>query len=281
MIKASRETPLLLSAYRFLIAALILSPAWLREWRGSAGGRRLRDLRVTVLPGLLLGLHMTTWIVGARLTLAANASLIVNLVPVVMPFLMAALGQERITPAELLGTVLALAGAVLLGVTDFRLSRTTFLGDLLSFVSMLFFAGYLALGRRYRRTLGLWSYVVPLYGVAGLACLLPGWVLEDPLKPYALRDVALILGLALVPTVLGHTALLVGMRHLRAQVVAVCNLGQFVFAGLMAFLLFGERPLPVFYAASALLVTGAVLAIRGAPAEHPASADGAAARNVL
>jgi len=55
------------------------------------------------------------------------------------------------------------------------------------------------------------------------------------------------------------------VRHLRGQVVSLCNVTQFVFAAVMAFFLFHEQPAPLFYAASALVVAGIALVVFSAP----------------
>jgi drug/metabolite transporter (DMT)-like permease len=265
MIKASRIDPVLLSAYRLLVAAAALSPLMVRARRRHPGTDAWADLRRAVVPGALLGLHFVTWIVGARMTLSANASLIVNLVPVALPFLAFLAAHERLTRGELAGTAVALAGALLLGASDFHLSRRTFWGDVICFGSMLFFALYLAFARRNRGVPDLWLYLVPLYALAGVLCLALALATGRRPGPYSLREWTLVLGLGIVPTVIGHSILNHAMRRLRAQAVSIVNLGQFVFAGAMAFALFREAPTPAFYVASLLLVGGAVVAIRAAP----------------
>ena len=165
---------------------------------------------------------------------------------------------------------MAVAGATLLGLHDFHISREHAAGDALCLLSMLFLTGYMACGRINRSAPSLWLYVVPVYYVAGLACLplgllesrSPGW--SDPRFEWAM-----IFALALIPTVIGHSALMLSLRHLRAQIVSILNLGQFVFAGVLAYPLFGEVPRGGFYAACALLVAGAVIAIRATPEGSP------------
>ena len=67
---------------------------------------------------------------------------------------------------------------------------------------------------------------------------------------------------------------------MRGQVVSVFNLGQFIFAGLMAWPLFGEAPALAFYPACVLLLIGGTIVIRDdkpatpLPATRPLSADG-------
>ena len=265
MIKLTDVNPLLLSAYRLLVAAFFLLPVWLRS-RAKHGYRYGSGaLRICAWPALFLGLHFVTWIIGARMTLAANASLIVNMVPVAMPFLAYALWRELINRGEAVGTVLALSGVVFLGAADYHISQTTFLGDLVCLVSMLFFAAYLALGRRSRELPDIWLYIVPVYAIAGVLCLAAAVPFVNPVRAYSARDVAMIVGLGLIPTVVGHSVLQYSMKHMRPQLVAIGTLGQFVFAGIMAFFLLAEAPTWTFYLSSALLVTGAVIAIRATP----------------
>jgi len=264
MIKACQVHPMLLAAYRQLIAAAALSPLFLRDLLRHRGRYGWREVRRTVVPGLMLGAHFITWIIGARLTWAANSSLIVNMVPIVMPFLLYVLIRERLTRGEWAGTAVAMAGVLLLGATDFRVSAAHFAGDAICLGSMFLFAIYLALGRRNRDFATIWLYLVPLYTFGGLACLLLAVTQVRP-GPLTFRDGLLVTGLGVVPTVIGHSVLNHAMKHLRGQLVSLVNLGQFVFAGVMGFFLLGELPQVGFYPACVMVVGGAVLALRSPP----------------
>lgn len=269
MIKYSTEHAVLLSSYRQLVAALVLTPLFIRDLRRYRDRFGWRQIARTIPPGLLLGIHFITWIIAARMTTAGNASLIVNLVPVVMPFLLVAVVGERINKGEIAGTVAALAGLVLLTAADYRISRDYFWGDILCFGSMLFFAGYLVLARKNRRIFPtMWLYVVPLYYVGGIFCFGVALFQVNPIKPYTARNLLMILGLGIIPTVIGHSTLNYALKHLRGQIVGIVNMGQFLFAGIMAWILLDELPAPAFYPASALLVAGAVIAVRSTPGQR-------------
>lgn len=265
MIKQSETPAMLLAAYRTLVAGVVLTPLYLRDrhrHRETIGGDW--GVRRALFPGVLLGFHFITWIIAARMTEAANASLIVNLVPVVMPFLMHFLANERVNGYEQVGTVLALAGLFLLAGADFSASREHFWGDILCLVSMLFFSVYLAWARRHRQVPSTWLYVVPIYYIAGALSLLVALPFVDPIRAYPPRELLLIAGLGIVPTVIGHSILNYSMKHLRGQIVSLLNMGQFIPAGILAYFLFTEVPLPSFYLACVLVLSGGFLAIRGA-----------------
>lgn len=271
-IKATPIDAALLAGYRQLVAAAALTPLFLRDLRRCPGRFGGRELRSAVLPGLLLGAHFITWIIGVHKTPAANASLIVNMVPVAMPFLMFALVGERLSRGEAAGTLVALAGVAVMSAWDLKLSSAYFAGDAMCFASMLLFALYLALGRRNQTVPTVWLYVVPVYWIGGAACLLAAVTHVNPLQPYSGLDVAMILALGIVPTVVGHSILNYSIKHLRGQVVSVLNLLQFVFAAVMALFIYNEVPDWATYVAGAALVAGSVIVLRARQGHEAAAA---------
>ncbi|MCU0519348.1 MAG: DMT family transporter [Anaerolineae bacterium] len=263
MIKASTTHPVVLASLRLFVAALVLLPLFVRDLRRYRGLYTRKHLAGSVLPGLVLAVHLMSWVVGARMTPTANASLIVNLVPLAMPFFLLWLAQEPLTRREALATAVALGGVVLLTASDLSLNPTYFAGDLISFGSMLFYALYMALGRRNRSFPSVWLYLVPLYGVAAVSSMAVALFFVNPIQPYSAREGALILGLGIVPTVIGHSLLNRAMRTFRGQIVSIVNMGQFVFAGLMAYVLWREVPHWPFYVASVLLACSAWMVVSG------------------
>ena len=87
LIKKSALDPALLSALRLLLAAFLLSPLFLHARAQHRERWQPRDALKSVLPALALAAHFISWVSGARATLAANASLIVNMVPLVIAVL--------------------------------------------------------------------------------------------------------------------------------------------------------------------------------------------------
>lgn len=267
-IKIGQTDPVVLSAYRLLLGGLFLVPLSFRAWRKAQDQLPARLLQRVLPPALFLGVHFISWIIGARLTPSANASLLVNMVPVVMPFLLFFVIHERISRAEGLGTLVAMAGVVLLGAGDFSLSPEYAMGDAVCFLSMLFYAFYLIFARKNRDLPSVYLYVVPVYLLAGVFCLLIALVLELSgrdvcwLGPDLRMETVSILGLALIPTVLGHSIINWALRTIRGQAVVIINLAQFIFAGVMGFVLLSEEPHVIFYLSSLLVVGGAVAVIR-------------------
>jgi drug/metabolite transporter (DMT)-like permease len=191
----------------------------------------------------------------------------------VMPLLLWFVVRERVSAAEILGTVAAMTGVLILGMGDFSLSREHALGDAVCFLSMLFYAFYLIFARKNRDLPSLYLYVVPVYLMAGLICLVIALGMQLAgretvwLGPDLRMEMISILGLALVPTVFGHSIINWALRVIRGQAVVIINLGQFIFAGIMGFLILAEVPHATFYLASLLVIIGALTVIRRAPAK--------------
>ena len=258
-IKASGTHPVALSAIRLSLAALLLTPLELRERRRHAAMLpQLDDLnRRTWIAGFLLALHFISWAFAARMTVAAQANLIVNLAPVALPFFLFLFAQERINRREIIGTAIVILGLLVLTIRDAFSADGSVMGNAVCFGSMLLFAAYLALGRRSRHVPSVWLYVVPVYRHAAVFCLIVAtpWII-DGVAWDSPREWGLLLGLTLLPTVVGHSLVNRAMRHFRGQVVSLTNCGQFIASGTLAYFVFGEQPAPLFYVAAAIVLTG-------------------------
>jgi drug/metabolite transporter (DMT)-like permease len=261
MIKASTIHPILQASYRVLFAGIILSPLFFRELRRSGVRLSLRLIAPSVLPGIVLGLHFITWIYGARMTLAGNATVIVTMVPVAMPFFVFFMTRELPRRAEIFGTIVAIAGTAILAAFDFRLAPDHFVGDLTCFVSMLLYAYYLALARRFAPKEGLWLYIVPLYLTGGLFCFICSLPFASPVLGITRMDMLMTMGLVLGPTIVGHSLMNRAMTKLPPQTVSLFNLTQFIVAGILAYILFREVPRPEFALASVLIVAGVAIPV--------------------
>jgi drug/metabolite transporter (DMT)-like permease len=264
-IKFSGLAPASLAAARLLLSALLISPFAALAIRGRGRPFGWDDVRVTLPAAGLLAIHYTTWFVGVRETAAVLSTLIVNLIPVLMPFLVWFLLRERITRGELLGSIVSLAGVawLALGKQDERV--TTPRGIAFCCVSIAFCAGYLAMGRRFGRGRSIVVYIVPLYAIAGTLCAIYALAVREPLPPINLREATIVLCAVIFPTVIGHTATNYAMVHLPSQVVSMSNPLQAALIAVAAIPILGEYPTPSLIIPALLVVAGVVIVVRFAP----------------
>jgi drug/metabolite transporter (DMT)-like permease len=264
-IKATTMAPAYLAATRLLFAAVLLLPLFLKHFYRATPATRRQVILGAIPGGILLALHFISWNEGARRTLAAHATMIVNMVPLALPFLLWLTHKERVNRREWLATTLALAGVGWLAFRDFHFAPEHFVGDLICFGSMIVFAAYLAFGRRNREAASIWLYMVPLYAVAGVFCLMVALWDWQSIVHAGYEDYLAALALALIPTLTGHTLLNWSMRRLRGQVVGVVNVSQFVFSGFMAYWVYSELPGLDFFVVGVLVGIACVLVVLTPP----------------
>ncbi len=269
-IKDSKSHEIWLAGIRLLVAAVFLTPLFVIQARKDRSGVSVQQIMRSFPGGVLLAAHFITWAMGARLTPAINGTLIVNLATIVLPFVMWGFNGERVTRREVIGTLVALTGVILLVGGELQISGASVRGDLLCFVAMVLYCFYIAFGRRNGMGRSLWLYVVPLYYISGILCvsialLTPG----IPLPPITVHEIAMLVCLGLIPTVIGHSIMNWCIKSMRGQVVSTANLFQFSFAGVSGYLLFKETPSLLFYPMCVLIIIGSLIVIRA----HRSSVD--------
>lgn len=269
-LKDSQTHPIWLSGIRLLVAAVFLTPMTIMVDRREPEGISFRHVLRSAPGGVLLAVHFITWTQGARETTASNGTLIVNLTTVVLPFVMWFLNRERVTRGEVVGSMIALTGVVLQVAGELSITGKSARGDLICFGSMVLYCLYIAFGRRNGMGRNLWLYVVPLYYIAGVLCVITALLTPGvPLPPISQHEVTMLVCLGLIPTVMGHSIMNWCIKSMRGQVVSTANLFQFAFAGVIAFFTLNETPKPLFYPMCALIILGSVIVIRS----HRSSVD--------
>ena len=75
-IQISEVPPLGLSMWRLGLAGIVLAPLAFHEYRRHRPNVDHIPLRLAVLPGVVFAAHLVSWVIGARQTPTADASLI-------------------------------------------------------------------------------------------------------------------------------------------------------------------------------------------------------------
>jgi len=240
LIRLCRYPAPAVACLRLLLAGLLLTPFCLgelrRAWRERGPGGFLRLLA----PALLLSAHLQLWVLGLRHTSVANATFLMSLSPVFFA-LAQRFGERRRLPAYALASLgLAAAGAAWLFLRGGgRLGR---LGDLLVLAACLLYTGYLLAARRVAGDLPHLAFAQTIYFWGGLAGL-PVALLAGGLPAGSLGDtgsLAALAALVLFPTLIGHTAVNFGVRHLSPLTVSFFSLAEPIVATAAALLLLGE-----------------------------------------
>lgn len=259
-----------IAAHRLVLATLLLAPL---AWRGRTElkGLAREDLALSLASGFFLALHFLTWISSLQYTSVASSVVLVSTSPIFVGLGSHFLLKERLGLPLVLGIALSLAGGVLIGYSDFRFDRAELVGDLLALGGALFASGYLLVGRRVRRHVGLFNYIFIIYGLAGAILVAAALAAGQPLFGYPGRVYLFLFLLALGPQLLGHSGLNWALRYISAATVAVATLGEPVGAAVLAYLILGESLVPLQAGGGLLILAGIYLAARGAKGQGPSA----------
>lgn len=267
--RLSRSDPLVIAAWRLTLSlvivavALIVTGEW-REWRRLT----FRDAGFAVLAGLALALHFWAWNASIHLTTIAASVTLVNLQPAFIVAISAIFLRESPSRWQLVGIVVAIAGAMIIAapalIESGTVSRGAALGNTLAFSAAVTAAVYYSIGRHLRRDYGLWSYVGLAYSACALALVAMARVTHLDLIPQPSREIGIFVALALGPMLLGHTGMNWALKFLPAYVVNLVTLGEPVGATLLGALIPGIRQIPsaVTLIGGAVVLTGVTIAAR-------------------
>ncbi len=219
--------------------------------------------------GALLAMHFDAWIASFEYTSVASSVALVTTNPLWVALLSLLLWGERPAPLMLVGLLLAVAGSVLIGLSDSGLAggENALLGDGLALLGALTVSGYFLIGRVLRRRLSLLAYIWLAYTSAAVillaVALLLGDIRLDAPPAYPPMAYLLLLGLAVGPQLLGHSAFNWALGYLSPTFITVALLGEPLGAALLALLVFGEWFAPLQFAGFILLLLGIFAAARG------------------
>jgi drug/metabolite transporter (DMT)-like permease len=232
-----------------------------------AGGAPRAALPLMAVAGVLLGLHFWAWIASLRYTSVASSVVLVSLRPI-FAWAMAAFWLDEVPGVrERWGILVAVLGATLIGIADARASHGALAGDVLALGGALAVAGYVVIGRRVRRAVGVWSYVSVVYAVAAAALALVALGRGTPLGGFSSRDWGVIGAMAAGPMLVGHTGMNYALKHLSATTVNVAALGEPVGASVIAWLVpaIHEVPSPSVAIGAVLVLAGIALSLGARP----------------
>jgi drug/metabolite transporter (DMT)-like permease len=261
LIKLCDAHSLVIAAYRLGLASFLLCPIALSRRRY---GRILRGRwKLLLLTGLFLGFHFIFWIASLKYTSVASSVVIVSTNPIFVGMGSYLLLKERMAALTILGILLAVAGAVIIGLSDFTLSTRAGLGDLLALGGAVMASGYLIAGRRLRQEMDLISYIFPVYSGGAAVVLLIGLAAGVSFFGYSSRTYTLFFMLAIVPQLIGHSTFNWALKFFSASTVAVLILGEPIGSTLLAYLILGETLSAWKVAGGICILAGIYTAIRG------------------
>lgn len=275
LIREAAAPALVIGAYRLGFASLPLLTfaAYRRRASRPGDGRRLA---LTVLSGAFLAAHFAFWIASVQQTSIITSVVLVTAQPLFVALASGPLLGERPPAQAWVGIALAAAGAAAMVGDDLGEGAEVLRGDLYALLGAVFAAAYIMTGRRLRTSGSDWlPYVTGVYTTSALLLIGVAMAAGDAFWGYSSETYLFVLLLALVPQLIGHTAINRSLGYLPAASVAIAILGEPVGATLLGVAFLGESPTVPQLLGGVLVLAGVYLGLRGAGAA-PAVRSGAA-----
>jgi drug/metabolite transporter (DMT)-like permease len=242
LIKLCDFPPTVIASFRMILAGLAVAPFCVGHLKNHFRERGLPGFLLLLIPGVLLGLHFQAWIIGLKRTYVASATFIFSINPLFFALFERFLYKRRIPVYTYISLALVLGGAYwLFASRGGQLGQT---GDYLCLLSTLLFVIYLLVSRRVSGDVPHLLYIHVIYLWGGLLTLpfaLAGGSLAS-VDLTAVGSVLALLGLALFPTLIGHTSNNYGVRYLSPLTISFFTLAEPIIASLTAALILSEIP---------------------------------------
>jgi len=228
----------------------------------GVGGRLSLRLLVIAFPaGVCFALSFIFGFASFRETSIVNATLIPALQPVLVLFVATRLMGERRSSVELGYAAVALAGVVVV-VAGASSDGASLEGNIFAVLNLLVFTGYFLLGKRARdNDVHSWSFLAAVF-VCSCVVVVP-WALlaSHDLDGIQGTDWLLLLGLILLPGMVGHGLMTWAHHYVDVSVTSMMTLGNPVVSIVGAWILFDQdlAPAQMFGGVVVLVALGAIL----------------------
>jgi drug/metabolite transporter (DMT)-like permease len=264
-VRVSEVGPIATAFWRLALALLPLLVMYGREPAGPRGHkhpRTLREYAEVAAPGLLLASDLAAWHLSLHMTSVANATLLVNTAPIfVTLFSWLVLGQ-RIRLAFLIGLAVSLTGIVVLKGGPRSLVDGDIKGDGVAVLAAAFYAGYILLVGRVRRSYSTTTIMIWSTASAAAFTGLLAWFVDASFLPWTVAGWAILVSLAWISQAGGQSLIAFALAWLPPTMSSLTLLIQPVVASLLAWVLLKEPVTGAQMAGGAIVLTGILLARR-------------------
>lgn len=226
--------------YRMLFSIIIMSPVFFMKYTHELKKLSKRDWIFTSIAGIFLAFHFILWFESLNYTSVASSTVLVTLQP-----LFAFAGtyfffKERLSAKTLLSGGIAIAGSVIIGYGDFKVSGSALYGDVLALIACALITAYLLFGQDVRKRLSLMTYTFVVYSVSSITLFFYIIVKGESFGPYPASEWMWFLLLAIIPNLFGHTLFNWAVKWVSTNVISIAILFEPVGAAILAYFILGE-----------------------------------------
>lgn len=268
----------MIAAGRLLIASLVLLPFTLSRYASDLRGLTKRQIILLVTSGFFLAMHFWAWTSSLEYTSVLLSTIFGTSSPLWVALLEWFILREKLSRPVLIGLGVALVGGVMIGFAGSLnadsltlTSRGDFIGGFLALIGAVAVGIHYVIGRSVRQSLPALPYIWTVNTAAALILSLVVLIEGHTITDYAPIGYLWVLGVALIPQLIGHSSLNYAFGYLPATLVSMVTLTEPIGSAILAFFLFSEIPLPLQIIGSAVVLMGIMLANIGRARRKKAS----------
>ena len=254
--------PLLAAALRLTLASILWSTIAFFSGQKLITSHQAQN-RTAILCGFCYAVHFGAWVWSLGLTSIIASATLVTTTPIMLAVIALLSGRDK-PDKKLLGSGLIACCGISVFAFDHQGQLEFLYGDLLALLGALAMVPYLLL----TRALGSQLQLAPFSAIATLIGALTLWlIIALFLPPEALhypstQAILALIGLALIPQMIGHSALTVSLRFFTPTEVGLATLLEPLGASLLGWLWLNETLSAWSLLASLLTLMGVTLALR-------------------
>jgi drug/metabolite transporter (DMT)-like permease len=261
--------PLSIAFYRLFFTTLLLVPFLLmrKKTREELCSLPRTTLLIMIAIGIILAAHFSFWITSLTMTSVASSVILVTAHPMLVAPVSFFVLKEKLSLVNALGIAISLGGVGVLVIGNYGFASfglDTIEGNILAMLGGLAAGLYILGGRHLRKTVSTVTYAFVVYAVGTITLLFICIALSAPVSNLALTDYGIILLMAAVSGILGHTLYNWSLGYIRASVMSVALLGEPIGSSLLAYAVpwINQRPSLYTIIGGAIILAGIYLTAR-------------------
>ena len=252
LIDRYNTSPLSIAFYRLLFTTLLILPLVLihKKTRNELKKLQFKTFAVMIGIGIILAIHFALWITSLELTSVASSVLLVTAHPIFVGPISHFFFKERLSSINIIGIVVSMFGVSILVIGNYGLGSFTLNsieGNILAWLGGIAAGLYILGGRKIRKTVSVTSYAFVVYSVGTVVLFFICLLFTAPLHGFDLYVYGIILLMAIVSGIFGHTLYNWSLAHVRAYIASVALLGEPLCSTILAIALPWIHQIPTKY----------------------------------
>jgi drug/metabolite transporter (DMT)-like permease len=231
LIDLYNTSALTISFYRLFFTTLLILPVVLLHKKTRIELKKIprSNFLIMIGIGIILAVHFALWITSLEFTSVASSVLLVTAHPVFVGPISHFFFKEKLSLVNTIGIVLSMTGVFILVAGNYglgSLSIDSLEGNILAWLGGVAAGLYILGGRKIRKTVSVTSYAFIVYTTGTLVLFGICLFYSAPVYGLSLPAYGIILLMAIVSGILGHTIYNWSLEHVRASLASVALLGE-------------------------------------------------------